>query len=54
MDDNLPANRSDSSKRPVKIKVFAKRTLAADLTMFVSRATGEQDTHIILAYYPRH
>ena len=54
IDDSLPANRSDSSKRPVKIKVFAQRTLAADVTMFISRASDEQDTHIILAYYPRH
>jgi hypothetical protein len=53
IDDSLPANRSDSAKRPVKTKVFAKRTLAADVTMFISRATDEQDTHIILAYYPR-
>ena len=42
------ANRS----RPVKAKVFGKRTPTYDLTMHVSRANDENHTHIMLAYYP--
>jgi hypothetical protein len=39
--------------RPVKAKMFGKRTPVYDLTMLVSRANDEKHTHIVLAYYPR-
>jgi len=36
--------------RPVKTKLFGKRTPAYDLTMFISRAKDEKNTHIVLVY----
>jgi hypothetical protein len=42
-----------SRGRPVKVKVFGKRTGTYDLTMHVSRASDEKHTHIVLAYYPK-
>jgi hypothetical protein len=52
LNDNLSPGGANQG-RPVRAKVFAKRTATYDLTVFISRATNEKHTHIVLAYYPR-
>jgi hypothetical protein len=44
---------SANQDRPVKMKMFGRRTLTYDLTMLISRANDEKHTHIVLAFYPR-
>jgi hypothetical protein len=39
-----------AQNRPVRVRMFGKRTPTYDLTMFISRANDEKHTHIILAY----
>jgi hypothetical protein len=52
LNDSHPPNRATQS-RPVKMKMFGRRTLTYDLTMLISRANDEKHTHIVLAFYPR-
>jgi hypothetical protein len=47
-DDSRLPNVAQS--RPVRVKMFGKRTPTYDLTMFISRANDEKHTHIILVY----
>jgi hypothetical protein len=43
-------DQTATKDRPVRTKMFGKRTATYDLTMFVSRANDEKHTHIILSY----
>ncbi|MGA2255314.1 MAG: hypothetical protein ABSG53_11680 [Thermoguttaceae bacterium] len=52
MNDSLSPEGANRN-RPVKTKMFGKRTPRYDLTMFFSRANDEKHTHMLLVYYPR-
>jgi hypothetical protein len=51
LSDSLAPDGVNQS-RPVKAKLFGKRTPTYDLTMLVSRAKDEKHTHIVLSYNP--
>ena len=38
--------------RPVVVRVFVQRAKGHNLTLVISRAKGEDDTHIALTYFP--
>ena len=51
-DDSVqPGAKSES--RPVVVRVLVQRTKAHDLTLVISKAQGEDYTHISLTYFPR-
>ena len=42
-----------SESRPVLVRVLVQRTKTHDLTLVISKAQGEDYTHITLTYFPK-
>ena len=42
-----------SEPRPVVVRILVNRTKGHDLTLVISRAKGEDHTHIALTYFPK-
>ncbi|MSR79898.1 MAG: hypothetical protein EXS11_04145 [Gemmataceae bacterium] len=52
LDDFVDATDPQKS-RPVRVKCMLRRCSSYDLTVFISRAEGENHTHILLLYDPK-
>lgn len=52
LDDTADVSEPGRS-RPVRVKCLLRRTRSYDMTVFISRAENEDQTHILLVYDPR-
>lgn len=47
------STRPDGKPRPVRVQAVGRRTATHDVTVVISRAEGEEHTHVVLLWFPR-
>lgn len=52
-DDLDPEGGPQPTRRPLRSKCMTRQSPSYDITVFVTRGTGEKNTHIILLYAPK-